>query len=200
MAAIRPAHPSDLPALYRICLLTGASGTDASDLFADPELLGHFYAGPYAVLEPALSFVATLAGTPVGYILGTSDSRRFARRCEAEWFPVLRERYPLPDPADQRHDAQLVRLIHAGIGLDEPLLELYPAHLHIDLLPVAQGQGLGRRLIEMLCAQLTAQGVPGLHLSVASTNQQAIGFYQRLGFQTLQSHPSALSMGLTLGS
>jgi hypothetical protein len=62
--AIRPYHPSDLPALYRICLLTGDSGADASQLYRDPELLGHFYAAPYAVLEPDLCFVLTHDGSP----------------------------------------------------------------------------------------------------------------------------------------
>ena len=54
--AIRPYHPSDLCALYRVCLLTGDSGQDASQLYRDPELLGHIYVAPYAVFEPDLCF------------------------------------------------------------------------------------------------------------------------------------------------
>jgi hypothetical protein len=38
---IRPYRQSDLDDLYRICLLTGANGGDASHLFTDPMLLGH---------------------------------------------------------------------------------------------------------------------------------------------------------------
>lgn len=111
MFAIRPYHPSDLYSLYRICLLTGANGVDASSLFRDPELLGHYYAAPYAVLEPDLCFVLTHAGAPCGYVLGTRDSATFAARCEREWFPVLRTRYPLPPDDDQSEDAQLIRRI-----------------------------------------------------------------------------------------
>jgi len=39
---IRPYLPSDLDALYRICLLTGDDGQDASSLYKDPRLPGHF--------------------------------------------------------------------------------------------------------------------------------------------------------------
>src|SRR5262245_63083228 len=40
-ALIRPYRPSDLDALYRICLLTGDDGQDATSLYNDPRLLGH---------------------------------------------------------------------------------------------------------------------------------------------------------------
>ncbi len=92
---IRPYHPSDLYSLYKICLLTGNSGKDATDIYKDPELLGHFYAAPYAVLEPDVCFVVTNNGKPCGYMIGTKDSQKFYERCEKEWFPVLRKRYKL---------------------------------------------------------------------------------------------------------
>ena len=56
-AVIRPFHPSDLPALYRICLLTGDAGGDATPLYRDPDLLGHVYLGPYPIADPGLTFV-----------------------------------------------------------------------------------------------------------------------------------------------
>ena len=56
---IRNYHPCDLVSLYRICLLTADSGGDASHLYSDPDLVGQFYAAPYAVYEPELCFVVT---------------------------------------------------------------------------------------------------------------------------------------------
>src|SRR5512138_30412 len=103
--SIRPYHPSDLVALYRVCLLTGDSGEDASALYRDPELLGHVYVGPYIVLEPDLAFTLVQDGAPCGYVLGARSSPAFYERCEHEWFPVLRERYPLPGPTDLSPDA-----------------------------------------------------------------------------------------------
>ena len=62
----------------------------------------------------------------------------------------------------------------------------YPAHMHIDLLPRLQGQGLGRALIETLADALRERGVPGLHLGVSTENPGAIAFYHRVGFVTLE--------------
>src|SRR5262249_34604312 len=92
---IRPFQLSDLQALNEICLRTGDNGADASHLYRDPDLLGQRFAAPYAVLEPDLCFVLVHRDRPCGYILGTRDSAAFYARCEREWFPDLRRRYPL---------------------------------------------------------------------------------------------------------
>ena len=67
---IRPYRPSDLTSLYEICLKTGDSGKDATNIYNDPKLLGHFYSAPYAILEPELTFIITIDAKPSGYILG----------------------------------------------------------------------------------------------------------------------------------
>lgn len=193
--AIRRYHPSDLYALYRICLLTGDSGADASHLYRDPELLGHYYAAPYAVLEPDLCFVLTHSGTPCGYILGTSDSVAFGAWCDREWFPVLRERYPLPAPADDSRDAHIIRLIHAGHRVHPDVID-YPAHLHIDLLPIAQGQGWGRRLMQTFLERLREVGVPAVHLGVGMRNPGAIAFYERVGFHRIKTYEGWIAFGM----
>ena len=195
--AIRPYQPSDLPALYRICLQTGDSGADASGLYSDSELLGHFYAAPYAVLEPGLCFVLMGDDAPCGYILGTRDTAKFRNACELEWFDALRPRYPLPLESDKSRDAAMIRLIHAGqpSGLEFPD---YPAHLHIDLLPHAQGGGWGRALMQSFLETLRASGVRGVHLGVGTRNVGAVKFYQRLGFHLLSEGSGALWYGMKL--
>ncbi len=195
--ALRPYHPSDLPALYRICLLTGDSGKDASALYRDPELLGHVYAAPYAHYEPELAFTLTQHGAPVGYVLGARDTAAFEARCEREWLPTLRARYAVPAPDDHSPDAGIIREIHRA---HEPEANdpHYPAHLHIDLLPQAQGQGHGRRMIETLLARLRALGVPGVHLGVSARNSGAIAFYERVGFTRLKDWPWGFTYGMSL--
>jgi ribosomal protein S18 acetylase RimI-like enzyme len=195
--AIRPYHPSDLYAYYRVCLLTGDNGSDASALYQDPELLGHIYAAPYATFEPELCFTLTEDGKPCGYVLGTRDSAAFSARCEQDWFPVLRTRYPLPDPEDTSPDADLIRSIHAGSHA-HPDLSAYPAHLHIDLLPTVQGHGLGRKLIATLLNQLRGLGVPAVHLGVSAGNLRAIGFYERVGFHRIKAYEGWVAYGISL--
>ncbi len=194
---IRPFHLCDLGSLYRICLLTGNSGSDASYLFSDPDLLGQFYAAPYAVLEPELCFVLTCSGIPCGYILGTSDSEKFYHRCETEWFPLLRERYPLPQTNDNSLEQRIVRLIHVGYKPNDDL-NSYPAHLHIDLLPEAQGKGMGRKLIEAFNNKLKELNVPAVHLQVGKNNTGAVQFYERVGFQRIKEYEYAIAFGMML--
>ncbi|MCT2588236.1 GNAT family N-acetyltransferase [Actinophytocola gossypii] len=189
---IRGFQPGDERALYDICLRTGASGEDATGMYRDPDLLGHVFAGPYAALAPDLAFVAVDDDGVAGYVLGAAETRAFERACERDWWPALRARYPR-DSADQdTNDSWLVRLIHEPMEVEQDVVERYPAHLHIDLLPRLQGHGYGRRLLETLFDALRAAGAPGVHLGVALANTRAIGFYHRMGFTEVRRHPHSL--------
>ena len=189
---IRPFHPSDLIYLYRICLQTGDSGKDATNKYKDPYLLGHFYAAPYAVLEPEVCFVLICNGLPCGYIVGTKDSQKFYKRCEMDWFIPLRERYPYPKDSDNLPDDIIKRLIHKGHVPNKDLSD-YPAHLHIDILPEGQGLGMGRKLIETFINRLQEFNVKGVHLLVGKKNTNAILFYEKVGFKRLIEYEKAIA-------
>ncbi len=182
---IRPYRATDMPALYYICLKTGDSGQDATASYRDGCLLGHYFAAPYGAIEPESCFVVarTSDDVAVGYILGARDTVTFAQRCEREWFPGLRAQYPLPASDDHSPDADMIRAIHRGIDTEDlQTVPDCPAHLHIDLLPEAQKQGWGRKLIERFISNLRAHDVPGMHLGVGAKNTNAIAFYERIGF------------------
>jgi ribosomal protein S18 acetylase RimI-like enzyme len=196
---IRAFHPSDLCSLYDICARTADCGEDASGSHEDPRILGHYYAGPYAIFEPDLCFVLTRDGEPCGYVLGTRDSAAFGRRCEEEWFPVLRERYALPPPEDASPGAVMKRAVHKGIQPNDEVAD-YPAHLHIDLLPFAVGLGHGRALMERFLGRLRELDVPAVHLGVAGKNERAIAYYRHLGFSVLREHDWGFFMGKDLRS
>lgn len=199
--AVGPYRPGDRPALYEICLRTGDAGRDATSLYRDPELLGHVYLGAYLALEPGLARVLRRpGGEPVGYAVATVGTTAFEDACEASWWPPLRARYPLPEPGDDSPDARLVRAIHAGTRTAGAWLVDHPAHLHVDLLPEAQGGGHGRRLLESVLAALAVAGAPGVHLGVDPANEGAVGFYQHLGMRVLERRTDALVLGLRLGS
>lgn len=181
LAEIRPYRPSDLEDLYRICLLTGWAGADASGVYADPKLVGHLFAAPYGVLAPECALVAEDAEGVAGYIIGAADSAAFAAIAEAEWWPQLRGEYPDPSgspPADWTPDQRLAWQIHHPRPPRPALLARYPAHLHIDLLPRLQGQGLGRRMMDAWLALVKAQGACGAHLECSAQNARALRFYR----------------------
>jgi ribosomal protein S18 acetylase RimI-like enzyme len=195
-ALIRPYRPSDLDALYRICLLTGDDGQDATPLFSDPRLLGHFFAAPYGLYEPALAFVAEDAAGVGGYILSALDTQAFEERLERTWWPHLRARYPDPPASllgeQLTPDQHMARMIHHPWRIPDGLAARYPSHLHIDMLPRLQASGLGRQMTETLIAALRDQGSPGVHLHVPSGNQHAAGFYRHIGFTELPATPDEL--------
>ena len=191
---IRPYHITDLSSLYRICLLTGYNGADATPYLKDPDLAGHLFAAPYAVFEPGLSFVLTLNYFPCGYILGTADSPTFYKKCEKKWFTELRKRYLLPHKEESSLDANFIRYLHQN-HVEVEGLEDYPAHLHIDIIPVAQSKGYGRKLIEVFLNRLQSQGINGVHLIVSKKNQNAIGFYKQIGFNEIKELGGSLAFG-----
>jgi ribosomal protein S18 acetylase RimI-like enzyme len=179
---IRPYRPGDLADVYDVCVRTAGGGGDARGQYSTDDLMPDIFAGPYVQLEPEHAFVLDDGTRVVGYVIATSDSARFARRYRDEWIPSLGEKYRRPPtPATTAEDRTLAlhfdpdRMVAAEVAA-------YPAHLHIDLLPESQGQGLGRRLIETLLDALAAEGVPGVHLVMASSNVKARAFYDRLGF------------------
>ncbi len=185
---IRPARPGDQPGAYYVCLKTGDFGNDGEPFYReDPDALGRIFVGPYLAYEPELSLVLEDGEGICGYAFGASDSRAFYARYEAEWRTELCARFPEPqgDPA-QWSRAQTVYswYHHPDYTMPEPY-EDYPAHLHIDLLPRAQGRGFGRRMIEQVMDKLRRRGCPGAHLGVSMMNRRAYGFYQHLGFSEL---------------
>jgi ribosomal protein S18 acetylase RimI-like enzyme len=205
-AIIRAARDGDRPGAYHVCLKTGDHGQDGESLYrADPDALGRIFVGPYLAFEPECSLILEDDQGICGYALGALDSRGFYARCDAEWRPKLCDRFPEPH-GDPAHWTPVQRVHHAYHHPDyfcpEPY-EAHPSHLHIDLLPRAQGQGYGRRLIERLLDTLRARGSPGVHLGVSLTNLRAHAFYAHLGFRVLTRHGSGedacIYMGTALG-
>jgi len=168
--AFDPTSPADTAAVLDICVRTGDAGQDATGLHPDARALTDRYAAPYLALEPEWAMVAEVDGEVVGYLVGTPDTSAFAKEFAA-W----------PSSLTAAERAAHVAGLGAAITADE--LSAYPAHLHIDLLPSAQGRGVGRMLVEAFVAELAAAGVPGLHLVVDPANLGAQAFYPRVGFE-----------------
>jgi ribosomal protein S18 acetylase RimI-like enzyme len=61
--------------------------------------------------------------------------------------------------------------------------ERWPSHLHINLLPVARGTGLGVALMESWLEQLKQSGSPGCHLGTLLENVRAVSFFEKMGFK-----------------
>jgi ribosomal protein S18 acetylase RimI-like enzyme len=140
--------------------------------------------------------VIEIDGRPAGYIVATADSVAFVRRYRRDWLPAFAARHPLVDPPTTATET-LVRIGHTPEHLAGPDHALFPAHLHIDLLPEAQRHGWGRVLMRSLISELRDAGVPGVQLGVGERNTRAQAFYRHLGFTPLPSAPlNRLRLGI----
>jgi GNAT superfamily N-acetyltransferase len=125
--------------------------------------------------------------------LATNVEAVTCHRCERDWFPPLLRNYPIPHPSDDSPDARIIRAIHAGRSVPTGT-EAFPAHMHLDLLPIAQGQGWGRKLRQTLIELK----ITGVLLDVGPQNERTIGLYEQLGFRRLVKINESLYMGKPL--
>ncbi|EJD01417.1 uncharacterized protein FOMMEDRAFT_142046 [Fomitiporia mediterranea MF3/22] len=201
--------------------LRGDAGQSAETLHTLPELLGLFYAEPYVQLPHAGGFIlarrqggtATTAITGsneeelekendeeavVGYTLFAFDTREFEETLESQWFHPLRAKYP-KDTSDAdtykiqltEADKQYVSLLHAPGLAPDACVAFSPAHLHVDILPEAQRQGWGRRLLDAAVRFLRDEkGLTSVWLGYDPKNTDAARFYERLGFKPIEGAPS----------
>jgi ribosomal protein S18 acetylase RimI-like enzyme len=179
---IRTAVEADRDALYDICVRTGDSGGDARPLLTNHRLHGHLWAGQYLSFAPEFALVAELDGEPVGYVLGALDTAAFEARLRAEWWPALQQEFPLPGTGTPL-DVELIGRLHEPDHTPDVVVAKYPSHLHINLLPVAQGLGSGRTLMDEMFSRLRTAGSAGVHLGVSPRNAHALGFYEHLGLR-----------------
>ena len=185
---MREIRPGDEAGAYHVCLRTGDFGRDGEPFYRDdPDALGRIFVGPYLAFAPDHGVILEDGSGICGYALGALDSKGFYSRYEIEWRPALMARFPDPsgDPSTWTR-SQMVHswYHHPDYFCPEPYAQ-YPSHLHIDLLPRAQGRGWGRRMLDRVMETLRDSGSPGAHLSVSLPNTAAMGFYRRLGFREL---------------
>ena len=204
-------RPTDLPYLYDICVLTAASGSDARSVFSDPFIPGQYYAAPYAACDNRCVLVLegdVPGGTkPLGYILGTPDTQAYQQWFDRNWRPAAAALYcniPKVGPNEPGQlgysvDEKSIRaLFTQPFDVLPQQLEAYPGHIHIDILPAAQGVGWGRALMDAFSVRLKSLGCPGFHLGVDKRNAAGIAFYRRYGMVLLQEPEWGLVFGKRL--
>jgi ribosomal protein S18 acetylase RimI-like enzyme len=179
---IRLYREADRDSVFDVCLRTGWAGGDARGFYQDQDLLPDIFAAPFAALEPDLAFVLDNGERVVGYVVGTSDTVRFAKQFRERWLPSVAERHPRPTDKPTSHDEVMANLLHNPESMIIPDLADYPGHLHIDILPEYQGRGYGRELMRAQLTALHRAGAPRVFLGMLTANTAARVFYEKAGF------------------
>lgn len=183
---IRKMEVRDIPAVAHICLATANESLRKTETARENTLL--LYNRYYTRESMDDCFVAVNeADEAVGYILCAPDYKAY---CDGF----------------RKNECRKIRKLGFLRGLRayfEPHMqkkyaEKYPAHLHIDLLPEAQGQGMGTALMNTLKAHLRAKNVQGVFLCVGKDNKKALRFYKKQGFQALNIVGGGVLMGCKL--
>jgi ribosomal protein S18 acetylase RimI-like enzyme len=189
LMVVRPYEAADRPRIREICHRTGYMGDPIDWQWRDVESFADMWSGYYTDREPESALVVEIAGRVEGYLLGCVDSSR-AWKPEAVALRHILRRGLVVRPgtagvlwrtaADVILDAARSRADARELEFDDPR---WPAHLHIDLMPVARGRGAGSEMMRRWLDRLRNQDVPGCHLQTYAENRSAIAFFEACGFR-----------------
>ncbi|GIW35200.1 MAG: N-acetyltransferase [Meiothermus sp.] len=181
LSRIRPAQPEDLETMGRVAYLTGFFGESAAVYFPSLSLFRDLWIKPYLYGAGMCNWLAELDGIVVGYIVGASDTQVYRQYFLRSAFEMLKNAMAGKYPGLVGCVPYLLRA--AWYSNRRAPAELYPAHLHINLLPQARGFGLGHQLLEAHLNCLRARGVRGVQLSTTRENDRALKLYEKFGFE-----------------
>ena len=130
--------------------MTGSGKTDLLNRLRRDNIAPYFddlhflpiFCSYYTDIEPGSSFVATDGDAVVGYLFGCPDTRRYNRVFYSKIIPsilgrALRGRYRIGRKT-RRYIGGMIGPFLLG-GYRTPPLDLYPAHLHINIMASIAG-------------------------------------------------------------
>ncbi len=193
-ALVRPYQPADRAAILAISADTAYFGDPVEAYLEDRRLAQDFFVSYYLDHEPEHAWTAEADGVVVGYLTGSVGG---ASASQLKTKTVLRAGVRLATfqyrlgPLSRRYALRAARAALLG---EFPNVDLkqYPAELHINLSAAARGLGLGKKLLYACLDQMTALGMPGIHLNTTSRNGAALRLYEKAGFELLGRHVSTL--------
>ncbi|MBE1489360.1 GNAT family N-acetyltransferase [Plantactinospora soyae] len=185
MIEIRSFAETDRTELRGLFRRAGA-GSPSSSLWGHEESEAAMYLEPYMGQEPDSFFVAVVRGDVVGYLAGCLDSSTFPserermERAIAKYRLILRPR-PAAFLARGMVDlaSAAIRRVPTAGAFDDAR---WPAHLHINVAPLARGTGAADGLMSRWFDRLVKTGSPGCYLQTVAENTRAVRFFERVGF------------------
>lgn len=183
MYRVRKYIPSDKERLRFICKETtwDANKKKENKLESIPMIFNDYF----TEYEHENIFVAVNdENIPVGYVICSSNSELFREKMKNDIRHRVRKTY-----------APSLLMFYATYFAVLLTKKEYRTHLHIDLLPEAQRQGLGTKLIDSLCEHLKKNGIKNVSVLTIDKSSMGYKFYTKYGFRIFKSlTPSRVSM------
>lgn len=146
------------------------------------------YCDYYIEKEPDNCFVAVDENDrAIGYVICAENFDVFHKRFLNEYYTRI-----------QKWEFKRRKSALKSIESQEKYKAEYPAHLHIDILPEYQRMGLGHQLMDALCNNLREKGVNGVVLTVWHKNEKGRRFYEKYGFDLIETKETSVVYGLKL--
>lgn len=180
---VRPYRPGDRAAVREICCDTADSGKPVERFFPNREVFADLLTRYYTDIAPEPVWIADDAGEVAGYLTGCLDTRRYLRAMAFRIAPLAFLKalargalwHPLTRKLIAANFGDWVRGRRQDIGH-------YPAHVHINLRPVARGSGVGEQLMDAFLRQAKDAGIAGVQASVSEGNAGGRRFFEKCGF------------------
>lgn len=174
MFSVRPYQKKDFRFVQDICLATSWLGEEPTA--QNRTVVCSMYCDYYLDNEPEFCFVAVdESDVPVGYILCAVKLDEYHEQMTGNYLPLVRK---ISGTDYYRFSAEVKleqRYIKQG----------YTAHLHVDILPEYQRQGIGTQLLNALLSKLEQSFVEGVYLVCGIKNEGARAFYEKFGFEDI---------------
>ena len=186
---IRQVNKVDEQALVEICYITGDN--TLKRIFPDPYLFSYFWCLYYLRHEPEGCFVAVdnEKNKVIGYIMSTSDTINQEEDFIVKMKPLIKLRMKEIKLRTLSSRIYAHFIIHKSLSKKrKKMLESFPAHLHINILPNYQRQGIGYRLMQSLEKFLKENNIQGFHLEVGAKNTLGINFYTKYGLESISKN------------
>jgi ribosomal protein S18 acetylase RimI-like enzyme len=192
---VRPFQATDREALLTIGSETAFFGAPIEAFMEDRRVFEDAFFSYYTDYEPEHAWVACDDSRVIGFLTGCTDTKKHDRVFQRQILPAVFWKW-LRGKYHSGRKTMRFALALAKAELQREVsnvdLSVYPAHLHINLLPAWRGKGLGRGLMECYLQQLQEGGVIGVHLTTTSYNEAACKLYEAIGFRLLEEHPTQM--------
>jgi ribosomal protein S18 acetylase RimI-like enzyme len=179
---IRKLEKIDEESLIDICFITGDSFLKKT--YPDSYLFSLFWCLYYVWYEEDNCFVAynTKSKKVIGYIFSTLDTVKQEFNFKQKMTPIIKEKMKeLKIRSIRAHLVTHFVINRPQTRKRKRFLKVYPAHLHINILPEYQRQGIGQKLMKSFENNLKEKEVIGFHLEVSANNKLGISFYEKYG-------------------